>query len=60
MAVVESTAYLALPDALIEKVIRTFNTPSRYLLGGPLAVAVGIYLAGYGFGYFETADFTSG
>jgi hypothetical protein len=44
MAVIEATAYLLLPD--------TFNVPAWYLVGGIFAILVGIYLAGFGFGWW--------
>ena len=52
IAVVEGTAYLALPDELLDTCIRTFNTPSWYLFGGVLSVAIGVYLTVHGFGFF--------
>ncbi len=51
MAVIEATAYLLLPDDLVERFIGTFNTPSWYISGGVLAIAIGIYLAAFGFGW---------
>jgi hypothetical protein len=50
MAVLESLIYLALPDRIVEKFLKTFNTPGWYLCGGVLAIATGLYLAAYGFG----------
>lgn len=54
MAVAEGLVYLLLPDELVERLIRTFNTPLWYVIGGLLAMAVGSYLAGYGFGFIGT------
>lgn len=51
MVVAEGLIYLALPDELIEKLLRVFNTPLWYVVGGVLAVAAGIFLAGHGFGF---------
>ena len=51
LAVVEASVYLLLPDDMIEGFIRTFNTPSWYIFGGLLAVIVGLWLAGVGFGW---------
>jgi hypothetical protein len=50
MAVIEASTYLLLPDELVEGIIETFNKPAWYLFGGLLSIAVGIYLAGFGFG----------
>jgi hypothetical protein len=51
LAVVEASVYLLLPDDMLEGFVRTFNTPSRYIFGGLLAVIVGLWLAGVGFGW---------
>lgn len=50
--ILESLAYLVLPDALIEKLIRSFNIPSWYTGGGIFAIVIGAYLALFGFGWF--------
>lgn len=50
MAVAEAAAYLLLPDTLVARLIGTFNTALWYVVGGLLAIAVGLYLAGFGFG----------
>jgi hypothetical protein len=52
MAVIEATAYMCLGDAAVGKLIATFNTPAWYLAGGLLGVAAGLYLAGFGFGWW--------
>lgn len=52
MAVAEGTAYLLLPDALVAKAVRAFSTSGWYFAGGMLAVALGLYLAAYGFGFY--------
>ena len=49
MAVLEATIYLFLPDGWVAKFIATFNTAGWYVVGGMLAIVVGIYLAGFGF-----------
>ena len=51
MAVLESLIYLALPDSIVQKFLETFNTPGWYLCGGLLAIAAGLYLIAYGFGF---------
>jgi hypothetical protein len=52
MAVLEATIYLFLPDAWVAKFIATFNTAAWYVVGGSLAIVVGIYLAGFGFAWW--------
>jgi hypothetical protein len=52
MAVLEATIYLFLPDVWVGKLIATFNTTTFYVIGGLLAVVVGIYLAGFGFAWW--------
>jgi hypothetical protein len=52
MAVAEATAYLFLPDVYVARVIGTFNTATWYIVGGMLAIAVGLYLAGFGFAWW--------
>ena len=52
IAVIEATAYLVLPDDTLERVVSAFNTATVYLLGGLLAIAVGLYLMGFGFGWW--------
>lgn len=47
-AVAEAIAYLFLPDVLVAKLIGTYNTATSYILGGVLAIGVGLYLAGFG------------
>jgi len=52
MAVAEAAAYLLLPDALVGRLIGTFNTAGWYIVGGVLAIGVGLYLAGFGFAWW--------
>lgn len=52
LAVIEGTAYLLLPDEVVERVFRTLNTPAWYVFGGVLSIVIGVYLAGFGFGWF--------
>jgi hypothetical protein len=52
MAIFESTIYLFLSDRLVAKFIATFNTQAWYVVGGLLAILVGIYLAGFGFAWW--------
>ena len=52
MAVLEALIYLFLPDRWVARFIATFNTSFFYVVGGLLAIVVGIYLAGFGFGWW--------
>jgi tRNA threonylcarbamoyladenosine modification (KEOPS) complex Pcc1 subunit len=51
MALAEGLIYLLLPDALVDRFIRTFNTEAWYAVGAVLAIVVGAYLAAHGFGW---------
>jgi len=51
MVVIEAGIYLLLPDDMVSRFIRTFNTAAWYVFGGVLAIAVGAYLAAFGFGW---------
>ena len=48
--VLEGTLYLLLPDRIVKKVIRFYNVPLWYALGGTLSVLIGAYLVFFGFG----------
>lgn len=50
MLVVESIIYLAMPMRTVQKLIKAFNKQEWYAAGGVLAVVIGAYLAGVGFG----------
>lgn len=50
MMVVEGVLYLALPSRRVQKMVRVFNTPTWYVIGGVLAALLGLYLASVGFG----------
>lgn len=50
--VVEGVLYLASPYTKIHKMLRHFNTPTWFTSGGLLAVVLGAYLAGKGFGFW--------
>jgi len=50
MMVVESVFYLLLPSKEMQKFVKKFNTPTWYLSGGIIALLLGAYLAGKGFG----------
>jgi len=49
--VIEGTLYLILPDESIEKMIKRMNVTGWYIAGGIFAIALGTYLAGFGFGW---------
>jgi len=51
MLIVESVFYLGVPLGVSRKFISKFNTSTWYLTGGLVAIALGAYLAGMGFGY---------
>lgn len=50
--VVESIFYLAVPFTRITKITKQFNTPAWYTSGGMLAIVLGAYLTGKGFGFW--------
>jgi hypothetical protein len=52
MAVTEAIVFLFLPDVFVARFIATFNTAAFYIIGGVLAIGVGLYLAGFGFGWW--------
>src|SRR5262245_32088312 len=52
MAVVEATVYLLLPDTILARLMASFNTVGWYIVGGVLAIGAGLYLAGFGFGWW--------
>ena len=47
---VEAVFYLAVPYTKVARLIRKFNTPAWYTSGGFMAVILGAYLTGKGFG----------
>lgn len=51
--VVEAVIYMALPTTSVKNLIRHFNRPPWYSFGSLIAVIVGTYLAGFGFGFFS-------
>ncbi len=52
MLIVEGILYLAAPARVVQKMIRYFNTPQWFTIGGALSLLGGAYLAGVGFGFF--------
>ena len=53
MLIVEGIIYLALPYGKVHKMIRSFNTPTWFRAGSLLAIVIGAYLAGIGFGFIQ-------
>lgn len=47
---VEGVIYLAMPYTKVGRLMRQFNTPTWYTSGGLMAIVLGGYLAGKGFG----------
>ena len=52
MMVVEGIVYLALPARRMQKLIRSFGNKQWYMAGAVISVLAGVYLAGFGFGFF--------
>lgn len=50
--VAEGIIYLSSPYVKLNKFFRSFNTPTWYTSGGLVAVVLGAYLAGKGFGFW--------
>ncbi len=50
--VIEGIIYLAAPSRFIQMILRKFNRPFWYQVGGPAAAVLGAYLAAVGFGLF--------
>lgn len=51
MMIIESLAYLAIPEKKLVKVLSAMNTNGMYLVCGVLCIVLGLYLAGEGFGW---------
>lgn len=52
MLLVEGIIYIAIPARSVQRFIKSFNRQEWYVSGGLLAIVVGAYLAGAGFGMF--------
>lgn len=52
MMIIEGVVYLALPLKSIQKMVRSFGNKQWFMASGIVAVLAGVYLAGFGFGYF--------
>jgi hypothetical protein len=51
MMVVEALFYMLAPDDVVARFMAVFNSEGWYIVGGGLAVLVGLYIAGFGFGW---------
>ena len=52
MMIVEGLVYLALPVKQTQKMVRYFGNRQWFMASGVMAVLGGVYLAGFGFGFF--------
>ncbi len=52
MMIIEGLVYLSLPLKKIQKLVRSFGNQQWYVSSGIAAALAGVYLAGYGFGFF--------
>lgn len=52
MLTIEGALYMILSDKTVEKLIGALNRPIWYMVGGPLALLVGLYLVAFGFSFF--------
>lgn len=48
----EGVFYMVASDDAIESLMKVFNNKTWYLFSGILSIAFGIYLTGFGFGFF--------
>lgn len=48
----EGAFYLVASDATVEKMIKKFTRKAWFMWGGIVAIALGLYLAGFGYGFF--------
>ena len=49
---IEGVLYLAMPSRAVQRFVRKFNNETWYGTGGAIAILLGGYLAGVGFGIF--------
>lgn len=52
LLLIEGIFYVIAPEPLIDGVLKAFNKPPVYLVGGGLAAALGVYLAGFGYSWW--------
>lgn len=50
LMVVEGIMNMVLPHGVIERMIKYFNKPKWYVVGGIFSIMVGVYLASFSFG----------
>lgn len=50
--VIEGIIYLALPNKKVQKMVRSFGNRQWYVTSGIIASLAGLYIAGFGFGFF--------
>lgn len=51
-AVLKGIAYLFLREATLDSLVKKFYGRTWFLIDGTIAVVLGLYLAGFGFGWF--------
>lgn len=52
IAVVKGSAYLFLREATLDRLVKKFYNRTWFMIDGVLAIVIGIYLAGFGYGWF--------
>lgn len=52
LGIVKGVFYLFMPQAKIDKVLKSLTERSWYTIDGIVAIAAGLYLAGFGYGWF--------
>lgn len=50
LMLIEAVVYLAAPNSVLEGPFAAFDTPVFFVIGGVIALLLGLYLTGYGFG----------
>jgi hypothetical protein len=51
LVVIEGAFYLLMPESVVKKTLRAFNTKGWYVGGGIISILLGIYLMNYGFDF---------
>lgn len=52
LGVAKGVVYLFLPEAKINKLMHVFTERNWYTVDGVVAIVIGLYLAGFGYGWF--------
>lgn len=52
LMLLEGIFYLFMPDKVVRKVVKTFNTTAWYVGGGVVSIIAGLYLLNSAFGFF--------